>query len=108
MAPQGTSRFLLDFLPQNFRYVDATDSFPQCENLEFSLDMAKRERVTLEQLARYDDILTDVLVDHVCVSITENSSSFHWLISNPRCTFGRRFGRIGPSIALLVESPRTT
>lgn len=65
MAPRGKSHLLLDSPPQNCRYIDAPGSFPQAENLDFSLDMAKRERVTLEQLARYDDILTDVLVDHV-------------------------------------------
>ena len=27
---------------------------------------SKKERLTLSQLASYDDILTDALVDHVC------------------------------------------
>lgn len=27
---------------------------------------AKKERLTLSQLVKYDDILTDTLVDHVC------------------------------------------
>lgn len=73
MAPQGKSRLFLDFLPQNFRYLDAPESFPQTENIDFSLDMVKRERLTLEQLAKYDDILTDVLVDHVRVRSVHNS-----------------------------------
>lgn len=33
---------------------------------------AKKERLTLSQLAKYDDILTDTLVDHVC-TIQEKS-----------------------------------
>lgn len=71
MAPQGRSRFFLDFLPQNFRYLP-TDSFPHDENPDYPVDLGqsdgtmKRERLTLGQLAKYDDILTDVLVDHVC------------------------------------------
>ena len=31
--------------------------------------LAKRERLTLSQLASYDDILTDALVDHVRISL---------------------------------------
>lgn len=67
MAPQPKSRLFLDFVPQNLRYLDTPESFAQSENPDFALDMAKRERLTLQQLAKYDDILTDVLVDHVGV-----------------------------------------
>lgn len=35
----------------------------------------KKERLTLSQLARYDDILTDTLVDHVCPPLTGPFSS---------------------------------
>lgn len=75
MAPLGKSRLFLDFLPtvpQNFRLLDAHESFSHSENPDFSLDMAKRERLTLEQLARYDDVLTDVLIDHVGVPCLPN------------------------------------
>lgn len=33
--------------------------------------ITKKERLTLSQLARYDDILTDTLVDHVCPPLKE-------------------------------------
>lgn len=75
MAPPGKSRLFLDFLPtvpQNFRYLDAHESFSHAGTPDFSLDMVKRERLTLDQLARYDDILTDVLVDHVCVHFLQD------------------------------------
>jgi hypothetical protein len=81
MAPPRTSRLLLDFLPQNFRYLDTTQTFPQTETLDYLPEMGqpdgtlKRERVTLEQLAKYDDILTDVLVDHVRARPRQDSSS---------------------------------
>ena len=32
--------------------------------------MAKKDRLTLSQLASYDDILTDALVDHVSATIS--------------------------------------
>lgn len=32
----------------------------------------KKERLTLTQLAGYDDILTDALVDHVCPNLSAN------------------------------------
>ncbi|PHH84092.1 hypothetical protein CDD83_2480 [Cordyceps sp. RAO-2017] len=44
-----------------------------------SLSSAKRPRLTLAQLAAYDDILTDALVDHVFywTSVPKNRSSYH-------------------------------
>ncbi|KAM4057159.1 SET domain-containing protein [Hirsutella rhossiliensis] len=44
-----------------------------------SASAAKRRRLTLAQLAAYDDILTDALVDHVFywTSVPKNRSSYH-------------------------------
>lgn len=30
---------------------------------------AKKQSITLKQVQEYDDILTDALVDHVCISL---------------------------------------
>ena len=38
--------------------------------MSFKDAMARKERLTLSQLASYDDILTDVLVDHVSNTTT--------------------------------------
>lgn len=39
--------------------------------------IAKKERLTLTQLASYDDILTDTLVDHVRVEDSGNDNHSH-------------------------------
>lgn len=38
---------------------------------------AKRRRLTLAQLAAYDDVLTDALVDHVSESRTDAARATH-------------------------------
>lgn len=44
----------------------------------FKEAIAKKERLTLTQLASYDDILTDTLVDHV--RIDHSRSDYHSLL----------------------------
>ena len=61
----------------------------------------KRERLTVTQLAGYDDILTDALVDHVRMLLL--SSTLHGFkqpsANGPhRCTSGLQYGRTDRSI----------
>ena len=59
-------------------------------------DKAKREKLTLSQLASYDDILTDALVDHVC-----GTSS---ILSRPtQSTSHNIIGKLNFSLGLLLD-----
>ena len=51
----------------------------------------KKQRLTLAQLAAYDDILTDALVDHV--SCCEEQTKVFMLTSRCRSTTGQVFER---------------
>lgn len=58
----------LNHLPQYlayFRYSPELNA-PTLSMMSKLEKITKKERLTLSQLARYDDILTDTLVDHVC------------------------------------------
>ena len=57
--------------------------------------LPKKERLTVTQLAGYDDILTDALVDHVRESLPF-VSGLGCVSTNDllRCTSGLRYGRI--------------
>ena len=59
-------------------------------------DKARRERLTLSQLASYDDILTDALVDHVC----ETGS----ILPRPaQSTFPKTIIKLNTSLGLLLD-----
>ena len=65
-------------------------------NMASNNEKARRERLTLSQLASYDDILTDALVDHVC----ETGS----ILPRPmQPTFHDRIGKLNASLGLLLD-----
>lgn len=49
----------------------------KCKQKEEEIAPSRRERLTLTQLAGYDDILTDALVDHVSTIERTVSASGH-------------------------------
>lgn len=66
--------------------------------------IARKDRLTLTQLAGYDDILTDALVDHVCVQTSPRNLL---LIRSDRSTSGQPFAKIDPSTTLRAVSIKT-
>lgn len=68
--------------------------------------VSKKDRLTLTQLAGYDDILTDALVDHVpsapCLQPMSALLNTHY-----RSTIGQPFARIDLNITSRVESTKT-
>ena len=55
----------------------------------------KKERLTLTQLAGYDDILTDALVDHVCHDRYAPRHVYLYANKPLRCISGPPYERIG-------------
>ena len=67
---------------------------------------SKKERLTLSQLARYDDILTDALVDHVRFFKFACCKHRILLTLGYRFISGLPFVKIDQNITSLVEYPR--
>jgi hypothetical protein len=66
--------------------------------------MGKRGRLSLKELADYDDILTDALVDHVCHPFPPSVSLN---LTNFRSTSGPIFARTVPNTILPAVSHKT-
>ena len=63
---------------------------------------AKRSRLTLSELASYDDICTDALVDNV-----SNCSYARQIADYSRFFSGQRFAKIAPSIIQVEDSQKS-
>lgn len=62
---------------------------------------AKRPRLTLSELASYDDICTDALVDNV-----GNRSYAGQIVDYSRSSSGQRFAKIAPSTTQVGDSQK--
>lgn len=60
-----------------------------------------KQRLTLAQLTAYDDILTDALIDHVCVHQLLDKSVYLKAYVHFRYIIGLPYGRIGVPIMRL-------